>query len=243
MIGTLVNVAGIVIGGVVGLFKKSGASPARESTIKIILGAFTVFYGLRLTWMSAAENGTVSHGLNLLGIAVLSLMLGKVIGQLLGFQKASNRIGQMAKEIFAAPVARNERPWSDGFRACAGLFCAAPLGILGAVSDGLSEYYSPLAIKGVIDGLATMGIVSILGWSPILAGLPVLVVQGSITLLIRYHALPFLIAHHLIAPINTTAGLLVFAVALVILQLKKLALADYLPSLLVAAGCGWFWNQ
>jgi uncharacterized membrane protein YqgA involved in biofilm formation len=243
MIGTLLNVGGILIGGTVGLLKKNSASPARESTFKVILGAFTVFYGLRLTWLGASENGTISHGLKLLGIAILSLMLGKLIGQLLGLQKFSNRIGQQAKEVLSKPTPASDRSWSDGFRVCAGLFCAAPLGLLGAVSDGLSDYYYPLAIKGVIDGLATMGIVSILGWSPLLAALPVLVVQGTITLLIQYHALPFLVAHHMVAPINATTGLLVFAVALVILQLKRLALADYLPSVVVAAGFGWLWNR
>jgi len=243
MIGTLLNVAGILLGGIVGLIRKQGTSPARESTFKVILGAFTVFYGLRLTWISASEQGTFSHALKLLGIGVISLMLGKLIGRLLRLQKFSNRIGQMAKEKLSAPIPIGGRPWSDGFRVCAGLFCAAPLATIGAVTDGLSEYYYPLAIKAVMDGLATMGIVLMLGWSPILAALPVLAFQGTITLLIHHGALPFLTAHHLVAPINATAGLLIFSVALVILQLKKLELADYLPSLLAAAAFGWLWNQ
>ena len=47
---------------------------------------------------------------------------------------------------------------SAGFQTCAALFCAAPLAIFGSVQDGLSEYYYPLAVKAVMDGLATLGL-------------------------------------------------------------------------------------
>jgi len=47
--------------------------------------------------------------------------------------------------------------------------------------------------------------------------------------------------HGLIEAVNATAGLVIFSVALVILQLKKVALADYLPSLIYAAVIKWLW--
>ena len=50
----------------------------------------------------------------------------------------------------------------DGFNACAVLFCAAPLGLLGAVADGLSGYFYLLAVKAIMDGLATLGFVKTL---------------------------------------------------------------------------------
>ena len=52
MIGTALNVAGILVGGLAGLARRKPLSPANESFFKVALGAFTVFYGLRLTWMS-----------------------------------------------------------------------------------------------------------------------------------------------------------------------------------------------
>jgi uncharacterized membrane protein YqgA involved in biofilm formation len=101
--------------------------------------------------------------------------------------------------------------------------------VLGAVSDGLSGYFQPLIIKAVMDGLATMAFARMFGWSVVLSALPVLACQGTITLLSRW------LAQHLSLPmiqsIDATSGLLIFCVALVILELKKLDLADYLPSL------------
>src|SRR5512137_858735 len=76
MIGTALNVAGILIGGVTGLVRRKPLSPANESFFKVGLGVFTVFYGLRLTWISV--NGTFLQVLKQLLIAVLALMLGKM---------------------------------------------------------------------------------------------------------------------------------------------------------------------
>ena len=237
MIGTALNVAGILIGGLAGLSRRKPLSPANESFFKVALGAFTVFYGLRMTWMSV--NGTFLQILKQLLIAVLALMLGKMTGRLLHLQKMSNRLGRQARERIAAANPDDPHQLSDGFKTCAALFCAAPLAILGSVQDGLSGYFYPLAVKAVMDGLATMGFISVFGWGVMLAALPVLAFQGTITLVCAQYLKPFLEAHSLVDPVNAVGGLLVFSVALVMLQLKKIELADYLPSLAFAPLLAW----
>jgi uncharacterized membrane protein YqgA involved in biofilm formation len=72
-----------------------------------------------------------------------------------------------------------------------------------------------------------------------IAALPVLVFQGTITLACAQYLRPFLETHSLVDPVNATGGLLVCTVALVILQLKKIELADYLPSLAFAPMIAW----
>lgn len=232
LIGTLLNVAGILLGGIIGLLRRKPLSIAQESWFKIALGAFTVFYGLRLTWSSIS--GTFGHFLKQLLITIVALMLGKMTGRLLRLQKGSNRLGQKAKERITIATASKRPKGLDGFKTCTLLYCAAPLGILGSVSDGLSGYFYPLAVKAVMDGLATLGFISIFGWSVLLAALPVLALQGTIALGCAQLALNFPQHQPLLLSVNAVAGLLVFAVALVILQLKKIELADYLPSLLFA---------
>ena len=206
---------------------------------KVLLGAFTVFYGLRLTWISL--NGSSLQILKQLFIAVIALMIGKLTGQLLRLQKLSNRIGQIARERITNNP-HHPRSIGEGFKICAALFCAAPLGILGAVQDGLSGYYYPLGVKGVMEGLATMGFVPLFGWGVVLAALPVLAFQGTITLGCEEFLKPILQAHGLIDSVNAAGGLLVFSVALVILDLKRIELADYLPSLIFAPLITWAWR-
>ncbi len=237
MIGTILNVAGILVGGTLGLVRRKPLTAAQESFFKVALGVFTVYYGLRLTWLSL--NGTFFQILRQLLMVVLALMIGKLTGQLLRLQKLSNRLGRSARERMSAASATNPNRAAEGFKTCAALFCAAPLGILGAIQDALSGYFYPLGVKAVMDGLATMGFTKLFGWGAMLAVLPVLALQGSITLLGAQFLKPFLEAHGLVNATNAAGGLLVFSVALVILELKKIELADYLPSLIFAPLLAW----
>ncbi len=85
-----------------------------------------------------------------------------------------------------------------------------------------------------MDGLGTLGFTLLFGWGVMLAALPVLAFQGTITLVCAQYLRPFLEAHGLVDSVNAVGGLLVFCVALLIFELKKLELADYLPSLVFA---------
>lgn len=242
MIGTILNVAGILIGGTIGLIRRKPLSVASESYFKVILGAFTVFYGLRLAWVSVS--GSFYEIAKQLGILMLAMILGKLVGRVLHLQKLSNGIGRYAREQITSTKPDDPNRLNKGFRTCAALFCAAPLGILGAVQDALSfsEYVYPLAIKGVMDGLASMGFVSVFGRGVLLSGIPVLAMQGTITILVARLAEPFLRLHNLTNATNAVGGLLVFCVALVMLGLKKIELADYLPSLIMAPLLTWMWH-
>jgi uncharacterized membrane protein YqgA involved in biofilm formation len=188
-------------------------------------------------------NGSFWHVLKQIGIVLLSLILGNILGKVLRLQKASNRIGQIARERMAAAKPDSPQRFSDGFVVCALLFCAAPLGILGAIHNGLlPDYFYPLAIKAVMEGLATMGFATMFGWGVILSAIPVLVFQGTITLVCATSLAPFLHEHGLTDSVNATGGLLIFCVALLIFDVRKVPVTDYLPSLIFAPLLTWFWR-
>jgi uncharacterized membrane protein YqgA involved in biofilm formation len=237
VIGPIINATGILVGGIAGLVAKKPLPISFESWSKVTLGAFTVYYGLRLTILSLG--GSIGHILKQLAIVILAMIIGKLLGRLFHLQKFSNRLGQMAKEQITA-AGSGTAPMSAGFKTCTALFCAAPLGIVGAVVDGSSGYYYPLIVKGIIDGLATMGLFKIFGWGAAISALPVLAFFGTLSLLSSQ--LSFMRAGEFIWPINAVAGFLIFSVALVILQIKRLELADYLPSLVVAPLLAALWH-
>jgi uncharacterized protein len=227
-IGTILNALGIVVGGLLGLFNK-GPNAVTQNYLKSLLGAATAMAGLYLTWTSLT--GSILDRLKQLAIVVLALILGRITGRLLHLQKASNRLGRFARERIATSKPGSSNRLYDGFRVCAGLFCVAPLGILGALQDGLSGYFVPLAIKAVIDGLAVLGFISIFGRGVMLSAIPVLIFQGTITLCSARWLLPWLQAHALLDPVNATCGLLIFSISLLIFEVRKVEVADYLPAL------------
>jgi uncharacterized protein len=236
--GTALNVACIVLGAAVGLIKRRPLSLTNQTFFKVVLGAFTAFCGLHLTW--GGLHGSFLQILKQLGILIAALAAGKIVGRLLHLQKMSNRLGQFAREKMAAAQPENPRKFNDGFNVCSVLFCAAPLGMLGALSEGLTTsggatgYFYPLIIKAVMDGLAAMSFVVLFGPGVMLSAVPVMAFQGSITLLASRVLQPFLLAHGLVDPVTATAGLLIFCVALIIFEIKKIEVADYLPSLAFA---------
>jgi hypothetical protein len=240
VIGTIINVAAVLVGGGIGLTSKLTVSPANESFLKVLLAVATVWFGLRLAWLNVS--GGFLQIMGQLLVVIVAMMLGKLLGRLLRLQKISNSLGQFARERISEPGSASPNRINAGFQTCSALFCAAPLGFLGAVTDGFSGYVEPLIVKAVMEGLATLGFVRLFGWGCLLAVIPMLAVQGSLTLLC-FHALkPWLEPLNLTASINATAGLLIFAVALVILGLKKVELADYLPSLAVAPLLTWIFR-
>jgi uncharacterized protein len=242
MIGTILNCSGILVGGILGLTTSKALSASAESQLRIILAACTVFLGLRLTWLSL--DGSVLQVLKQCAILILALMLGKLTGRLLHLQKISNRLGRQAQEQILAAQSSPFHTANEGFKPCAILFCAAPLGILGAVQDGLSfsRYFYPLCVKAVMDGFAAMGFVRVLGWGVLLSAIPVLAFQGTVTLVCAQFLAPFLAARGLLDSVNAVGGVLVFSVALVMLGLKRIELADYLASLLFAPLLTWLWR-
>lgn len=230
--GTIINALAILIGTVFGLLRKSPPNAENQQFMKVVLGAATVFVGLRLTWGSV--NGSLLQILWQLGIVIVAMMLGRLTGKLLRLQNVSNRLGHFARDRIAASQQAGTRNVSDGVNVCAALFCAAPLGWLGAISEPLGGGPLVLSVKAVMEGLAAMGFVAMFGWGVGLSALPVLALQGTIALLVSQFAFPFLTSHQLVDSVNATVGLMVFSVSLLVFEVRRVEVAGYLPSLIWA---------
>jgi uncharacterized membrane protein YqgA involved in biofilm formation len=238
--GTMLNALGILVGGLMGLTLSRQFTQATQIAVRGLMGMLAIVVGLRIAWFSL-DRDNPAHAFKQLVIIVLGLMGGRVVGRLLRIQSTLNRMGHHAGDRIAHAKPTDPNRISDGFTICTLLFCAGPLGPLGAIEEGISGNMGPLVIKMVMDGLAAMGFVCILGSGVVLAALPVFVWQGTITLLAARIA-PWLESHQLLDPINGAAGLLIFCVAMVVLELKRFDLADYLPSLAVAPLVAWVWR-
>jgi uncharacterized protein len=156
-------------------------------------------------------------------------------------QKGINHLGEYAKSVFSKRDSEQPKRFGEGFVTSTILFCVGPMAIMGALEDGLSGKVQTLAIKSVMDGLATMAFVKTFGIGPIFAAIPVLAYQGTITL--GAEALKPLLANHmLLDSISATGGLLILCISVVILDIQKVPLADYLPSLIVAPVLTWLFR-
>lgn len=236
MIGTIINGVCIVLGGVVGRLAAHAIGPAAQQRIRLLLAMATIYVATEMIWTGL--NGGFLRGLGQLGIAFLSLILGNAAGMLLRLQKGLNHLGELAKRSLAKPGETDNR-FNEGFITCTILFCVGPMAILGAIEDGLSGNFKILAVKGCMDGLATIGFTAMFGVGCALSVVPVVAYQGTLTLCAG--ALKPLLNDAMLDSIRVTGGLLVFTIVVVILGVRKVPLANYLPALVVAPVLTKWW--
>ena len=120
----------------------------------------------------------------------------------------------------------------EGFVTASLVFCVGPLTILGSLSDGLGTGIEQQALKATLDGFASIAFAAALGWGVAASALAVIVYQGFWTLLGL--ALGDLLPAAEVAAITATGGLLLVGVALRLLRIRDVPVADMLPALVVA---------
>ena len=225
--GTLLNVATVLVGTVIGLLIGSRMRPRMQESLVIGLGFFTILIaismGVRIFTDPAAQPGD--------DLAVLAAVLvGVAIGELLRLHDGLEWLGGW----FQRRLARSERPSriSEGFVTASLVFCVGPLTILGSLENGLTGDLRLLAIKSLLDGVASIAFAAALGPGVALSAITVFVVQGSIAggafLLRDVMDTPTILA------ITSAGGVILLGVALRLLDLKPVRVANFLPALLLA---------
>jgi uncharacterized protein len=236
-LGTVINAIAILIGGLIGLKARGGIAESHQNFIKGVLILLTLYAGLSMIWRGL--NGTFGQVMGQAGIMFLALIVGNLLGKLLRVQDSLTKLGRYAQERFSKAQTDGRPPAAEGFVTCTLLFCVGPMSLLGAIQDGLTGDFRLLAIKGAMDGLATMGFATVFGASVLLAVLPVVAYQGTITLCAK--GLEPLLSEAMMNSITATGGLVVLVIPLLILGVRRVPLADYLPSLVVAPLLTWWW--
>lgn len=238
MIGTIINGICIIVGGIIGVFAANLVSAKAQGYIKLILAMATVFVATSMIWEGLG--GGFLRSLGMIGIAALSLVIGNALGMALRLQKGLNQLGEIAKKHMARSGDGGSK-FNEGFITCTILFCVGPMSIIGAIEDGLTGDYKTLAVKGAMDGLATIGFTAMFGWGCSVAVIPVVAYQGTITLFAK--ALKPLLTEAMTDEVRVTGGFLVFSIVLVILDVRKVPLANYLPALVVAPLLAKWWLE
>jgi uncharacterized membrane protein YqgA involved in biofilm formation len=123
--------------------------------------------------------------------------------------------------------------FNEGLITASVLFCVGPMTLLGCIKDGLERDIHLLAIKSLFDMVAAFFLAAGLGSGVLVSAAVLLVVQGALTLLAR--PLRSLAANsQLAAEASAAGGAIMFAIAINLLQLRKVSTEVFLPALLLA---------
>ncbi len=232
-VGTVVNVATVVIGSLLGLALGNRLSERTRTTVTDLLGLTTlVIGGLNVASLTSQ---TITSGLGggvALMIVLGSLLVGAIIGSTLRLEDRFEVFAGWLRDRLGGAGGGQRHRFVNGFVTATLVFCIGPLTILGSLSDGLGRGADQLIVKAILDGFASIAFASSLGIGVLASAGAVAVVQGSLTLL-GFLAGDVLPAVH-VEVLTVTGGIILMGLSLRLLNLKQVRVADMLPALLLA---------
>lgn len=235
-IGTAVNVVTVLLGAGLGVLLGNRLPVRTRDVVTDSLGLVTLLIAT-LSALAVTDGDLAAYvGSSAPMLIVLgSLVAGGIIGSLLRLESRVEGLGGWLQARLSGSSSTVERHrFIEGFVASSLLFCTGPLTILGALNDGLGVSADQLFLKATLDGFAAIAFAASFGWGVAASALTVLVVQGTLTVVgvLLGDVMPE--AH--IAALTAVGGLLLVGVALRLLRIREIPVADLLPALLVAPG-------
>lgn len=219
MIGTIINVAAILVGSALGLLLKRSFRQSMAEVVMQGVGLCVILIGL---------SGALETNNTLL--MILSVVIGGVIGSLLGIQKRLNDLGAYAQRKLVRN-ADSQNTFAKAFVTASLVFCVGAMAVVGALDSGIRGDHSTLIAKSALDGVTSIIFASTLGPGVMLSAVPVLLYQGSIALL--GNLIAPLLSDAVVQEMSAVGGLLIIGIGLNMLLKVEIKVADLLPAILV----------
>lgn len=223
MTGTWINIAAILAGGLIGLLINKKIPKRFNDIVFQAIGLFTLFLGLYLSFKTE----------NML-ILVFSLILGGLSGEWLRLEE---KVEKWTNRLRFKGLDTGSR-FTEGLITAFLLFCIGSMTILGAIEEGMGNKPELLITKSIMDGFSSIALSSALGIGVLFSVVPLLLYQGSLTMLAAYAGEFF--SDSIINELTACGGLLLLALGLKILEIKQIKVLNLLPALIFAVLLAYF---
>jgi uncharacterized membrane protein YqgA involved in biofilm formation len=218
--GTLLNVGTVLAGTLMGTLVGRRLPAGLQQRVMAGLGLVTLVVGvdLALTWRETSA-------LYVLG----GVLLGGIAGEALAIER---RLASLGDRVQRSVEGSDSSTVSEAFVTASLLFCVGPLTVVGAIQDGLTDDYSVLATKALLDGFASVALAATLGWGVGLAAITVLLVQGGIS--VGADLFDSVLRGQALDAMTSAGGVLIIGISLKLLDLKDVKVGNFLPALIFA---------
>ena len=228
-LGTIINSAAIIVGGVFGhLFGKILNERIQDSLQKAS-GICVLFIGIAgaMEGMLKLYGSSLSAGRSMLIVA--SLALGALVGEILNIEHGFERFGEWLK---VKTGNAKDKSFVEGFVTASLTVCIGAMAVVGSIKDGISGDYSILVTKAILDLIIITVMTCSLGKGCAFSAIPVAVFQGLITALARL--IKPLMTDGALANLSLIGSILIFCVGVNLVWDKRIKVANLLPSLVFA---------
>ena len=216
--GTLLNAATVLVGGIVGTVVGDRLPERLRENVVRGVGLFVTAMGVKF----AIETTNLLYMLG-------AILLGGVIGSFIAIDARLNQLGETLQHRFARGTTSTV---AEGFVTASIVFCVGPLTFLGSIQNGLTGDASLLTVKSVLDGFTAIALAAALGWGVLLTIPLILVYQGGLA--VGAYVFAGLLSDLQLREMNAVGGLLIIGVGLKLLRIREVAVADFLPAIIVS---------
>lgn len=222
--GTVVNVAAIAGGSLIGLLVGRGIKEKYQETVIYGLALCVIVLGIQMAL----------QGQHIL-LTIISLVVGSILGEALGIEEKLEQVGILLAEKFQKSRKKGEAgtdAFVEGFLNASLLYCVGAMAIVGSIQDGLSGDPTTLYTKALIDGLSGIIYASNFGVGVLFSALSVGVYQGILTALAGFLG-PWM-SQLVVQEVAACGGLMILGIGINMTKLLKIRVGNMLPGLLVA---------
>lgn len=229
-LGTLINVAGIIAGGFLGLIFGKKMTQRYQDTLMMANGVCVLFIGIAGTiqkMIVVKPDGTLGTVGTMMMIC--SFALGSLIGEWLNIELRMEQFGEWLK---VKTGSQGDNSFVDAFVLASLTVCIGAMAVVGSIQDGIAGDYSILTAKALLDLLIIMIMTASLGKGCIFSAIPVGIFQWSVTFLATM--MERVMTPQALDNISLTGSIMIFCVGLNLIWGKKVKVANMLPTLVVA---------
>ena len=227
-LGTLVNFAAVLAGGIIGMFLKNGISERLRVIVTQACGLSVIFIGAAgvLCGMLRVSDGIITSQNAMLITALL--VTGGIAGQIINFEKRLDSLGERLKSLVGKS---GDSRFVQGFVTATLVICVGAMAIVGSLKDGISGDVSMLFIKSVLDFVIIVVLAAVYGSGVMFSAFPLLGYQGLITVFAAVLE-PFM-SEALISDLSCVGSVLVFGVGINLTFGNKIKVGNLLPAFLI----------
>ena len=229
-LGTIINTAAIVAGGLLGLLFKNLLTKSMEDTLLKASSVCVLFIGIggAMQHMLKITDGALETSGSMM--LIICFVLGSIVGELLDIEGAFERFGAWLRK---KTHNESDTGFLSAFIHASLTVCIGAMAVVGAINDGLFGDISLLVTKSILDAIIIMVMSATMGKGCIFSAIPVAIFQGLVTLFARF--LQPVMTAQATSNLALTGSILVFCVGVNLVWDKQhLKVANMLPTLIFA---------
>ena len=233
-LGTVINVALLIFGGLCGLlFGKKLNERIKDTLLSVNAVAIMMLAvgGVMQNMLSLSDGKLSTSGTVMM---IVSLTLGGLIGEIININALVDKFGEWLR---IKSHSTGDDSFVSAFVSASCTVCIGAMAVIGSINDGVSGDCSVLIAKAILDAVIICVMTASQGKGCIFSAVPVAIFQGVITIIAVF--VGGFMNDLALSYLSYVGNVLIFCVGLNLIRKKQIRVANLLPSLVIAVAWGF----